>query len=86
MRQPPEFKVARTEAGLEISVKIDPCSKDQFRITIEGGGLRIYTESDGFSLLDKVVQLPAGYDLTRATADCRQGMLRITVPKPFRWN
>jgi HSP20 family molecular chaperone IbpA len=86
MRTPPEYKVAKTATGLEISVELVPCLKDQLSVTIEGCNLRIQTELDDLSLFHEVIELPAGYDLSRASADCRQGVLRITVPRAFLWN
>jgi HSP20 family molecular chaperone IbpA len=79
----PDFKIATTDNGLEISGEIHPKSgSDDLRITVEGRIIRIQNDRV-FSLppFEKVLEVPELYDLTKASAALDKGVLRIQVPK-----
>jgi HSP20 family molecular chaperone IbpA len=79
----PDFKIATTDNGLEISGEIHPKSgRDDLRITVEGGAIRIQNDRV-FRLapFEQVLEVPVAYDLTKATAAFDKGVLRIRVPK-----
>ncbi len=87
MRTPPEFKIAQTPVALEISGEIGPASNDLLSITIEGRRLKILHEGeDGSPPFEQVIRVPAAYDLSQASANYLEGVLRITVPGRFQWN
>jgi HSP20 family molecular chaperone IbpA len=79
----PDFQIAATDNGLEISGELHPqLANDDLRITVEGGAIRIQIDSAfSFAPHEKVLEVPKVYDLTKASATCVKGVLRIQVPK-----
>jgi HSP20 family molecular chaperone IbpA len=79
----PDFKIATTDNGLEISGEIHPkLGRDDLRITVEGRTIRIQNNRV-FSLApcEQVLDVPEVYNLTKASAAFDKGVLRIRVPK-----
>jgi HSP20 family protein len=91
----PNTDVYATEDGLVVKVEMAGMKSDALEITVEGNRLRIAGDrSDGcrankcnflvmeisYGPFESVLELPPGYDLSRARAVYANGFLRIDVP------
>ncbi len=91
----PNTDIYTTDEGLVIKMELAGMRSENLQITVEGSQLRINGQRpDGcraakFSFLameisygpfEKVLDLPAGYDLGQAKASYQNGFLRIDVP------
>ena len=69
-----------------ISVAAPGLDKEDFNITVTDGVLSVSTEKTvtefGTSSFTKTWTLPDGTTVDGVTADYKQGILRVTVPKP----
>tara|TARA_Y100001938_G_scaffold34970_1_gene48052 strand:- start:529 stop:921 length:393 start_codon:yes stop_codon:yes gene_type:complete len=69
-----------------ISVAAPGLDKEDFNITVTDGVLSVSTEKTvtefGTSSFTKTWTLPDGTTIDGVTADYKQGILRVTVPKP----
>jgi HSP20 family molecular chaperone IbpA len=80
---PPDFKMAATDKGLEISVELDTrLQRSNLRITLDGGSLKIANECTvSVAPFEKRLKLPEGYEFNKAIASFVEGVLQIRVPK-----
>ena len=91
----PNTDVYATDNSLVIKVELAGMKSDSLEITVEGNRLRIAgTRPDGcrankcnflvmeisYGPFESVLELPPGYDLTKAKAVYVNGFLRIDVP------
>ena len=91
----PNTDVYSTDSGLVIKVELAGMRSENLEITVEGNRLRISgNRPDGcrapkcsflvmeinYGPFESVLELPAGYDLSRAKAAYLNGFLRIDVP------
>ena len=92
----PRLDVLTGKTGLAVLVEIASVLPEDLEVSEDGGKLIIEgerAEDDGLTGFEKVVkeiprgkfrreiEVPPDFDLTRATAAWRNGMLRIDVPK-----
>ncbi len=92
----PNTDVYLTDAGLVVKVELAGMRREDLELTIEGGKLRIIgNRPDGcrsaqckflvmeinYGSFESVIELPEGYDLSRARAAYVNGFLRIDVPE-----
>ncbi len=92
----PNTDVYITDVGLVIKVELAGMRSDSLDITIEGNNLRISgNRPDGcrspkcsflrmeinYGPFERVLEIPAGYDLNNAKAAYLNGFLRLDVPK-----
>jgi HSP20 family protein len=95
----PNTDVYSTDQGLVVKVELAGMRSENLQITVEGHKLRINGQRpDGcraakFNFLvmeinygpfEKVLDIPAGFDLTQAKASYLNGFLRIDVPQAVR--
>ena len=91
----PNTDVYGTLEGLVVKVELAGMRREDLELTMEGNHLRIAgTRPDGcrspeckfilmeinYGSFESVIELPEGYDLTRAVAAYQNGFLRIDVP------
>lgn len=91
----PNTDVYVTEAGLVIKVELAGMRKEDLQLVIEGNKVKITGHRpDGcrapkckfllmeidYGAFENVLELPDGYDLSRAKAAYQNGFLRIDVP------
>ena len=91
----PNTDVYVAESGLVIKVELAGMRREDLELTVEGNRLRITGQRpDGcrkgqckflvmeinYGVFESTIELPAGYDLTRATAAYQNGFLRVDVP------
>ena len=91
----PNTDVYATDNGLVIKVELAGMRSENLEINVEGSRLRISgTRPDGcrsatcnfivmeinYGAFETVLELPPGYDLSRAKASYLNGFLRIDVP------
>jgi HSP20 family protein len=91
----PNTDVYATDNGLVIKVELAGMRSENLEINVEGSRLRISgTRPDGcrastcnfivmeinYGVFETVLELPPGYDLSRAKASYLNGFLRIDVP------
>ena len=91
----PNTDVYATDNGLVIKVELAGMRSENLEINVEGNRLRISgTRPDGcrpatcnfivmeinYGAFETVLELPPGYDLSRAKASYLNGFLRIDVP------
>lgn len=91
----PNTDVYVTDSGLVVKVELSGMRSEHLEITVEGNKLRISgTRPDGcraakcnflvmeinYGPFESVLEVPAGYDLSRAIASYLNGFLRIDVP------
>src|SRR5712671_5558262 len=91
----PATDVYVTDGGLVVKVELAGMRSENLEITVEGNRLRISgSRPDGcraskcsflvmeinYGPFESVLELPAGYDLSRAKAAYMNGFLRIDVP------
>jgi HSP20 family protein len=91
----PNTDVYATDNGLVIKVELAGLRSENLEINVEGNCLRISgTRPDGcraatcnfivmeisYGVFETVLELPPGYDLSRAKASYLNGFLRIDVP------
>ena len=91
----PNTDVYLTEKGLVVKVELSGMRREDLELTVEGNQLRISGQrSDGcrapkckflvmeinYGSFESVIELPTGYDLSRAQAAYQNGFLRIDVP------
>ena len=94
-RWAPNTDVYTTESGLVVKVEMAGMKSDSLEITVEGNRLRIAgNRPDGcradkcnflvmeisYGPFESMLELPPGYDLSRAKAVYLNGFLRIDVP------
>src|SRR6266853_1243955 len=95
----PNTDVYTTDQGLVVKVELAGMRSENLQITVEGHELRINGQRpDGcraakFNFLvmeinygpfEKVLDIPAGFDLSQAKASYLNGFLRIDVPQAVR--
>jgi HSP20 family protein len=95
----PNTDVYSTDQGLVVKVELAGMRSENLQITVEGHKLRINGQRpDGcraakFNFLvmeinygpfEKVLDIPAGFDLSQAKASYLNGFLRIDVPQVVR--
>jgi HSP20 family protein len=95
----PNTDVYATDSGLVVKVELAGMKSDSLEITVEGNRLRIAgNRPDGcragkcnflvmeisYGPFESVLELPPGYDLSRAKAVYLNGFLRIDVPTALR--
>jgi HSP20 family protein len=98
-RWAPNTDVYITDSGLVVKVEMAGMKSESLEITVEGNRLRIAgTRPDGcradkcnflvmeisYGPFESVLELPPGYDLSRAKAVYLNGFLRIDVPAALR--
>jgi HSP20 family protein len=84
----PNTDVYATDNGLVVKVELAGMRSEHLEITVEGNQLRIAgNRPDGcraakasFLVIESVLELPPGYDLSQAKAAYLNGFLRIDVP------
>jgi len=91
----PNTDVYVTEGAIIIKVELAGMQRENLELTIDGPRLRISGQRpDGcrppqckflvmeinYGAFESVIELPEGYDLTRAKASYQNGFLRIDVP------
>src|SRR5512133_1855682 len=91
----PNTDVYTTDSGLVVKVELAGMRSEHLEITVEGNRLRISgNRPDGcrapncsflvmeinYGPFESVLEVPAGYDLSRAKAAYLNGFLRIDVP------
>lgn len=91
----PNTDVYVTESGLVIKVELAGMRKEDLQLVIEGNKVKITGHRpDGcrapkckflvmeinYGAFESVIELPEGYDLSRAKASYQNGFLRIDVP------
>ena len=91
----PNTDVYETDQGLVIKAELSGMRREDLELTIEGNCLRISGQRpDGcrppqcrflvmeinYGAFESVIELPAGFDLTKAKASYQNGFLRIDVP------
>ncbi len=91
----PNTDVYTTDSGLVVKVELAGMRSEHLEITVEGNRLRITgNRPDGcraakcsflvmeisYGPFESLLELPAGYDLSRAKAAYLNGFLRIDVP------
>lgn len=91
----PNTDVYVTEGAIIIKVELAGMQRENLELTIDGPRLRISGQRpDGcrppqckflvmeinYGAFESVIELPEGYDLTRAKAAYQNGFLRIDVP------
>lgn len=91
----PNTDVYLTDCGLVVKVELSGMSREDLELTVENNRLRISGQrSDGcrarkckflvmeinYGSFESVIELPDGYDLSRAQAAYQNGFLRIDVP------
>jgi HSP20 family protein len=91
----PNTDVYATDSGLVIKVELAGMRSENLEINVEGNRLRISgTRPDGcraatcnfivmeinYGAFETVLELPPGYDLSKAKASYLNGFLRIDVP------
>ena len=91
----PNTDVYATDCGLVIKVELAGMRSENLEINVEGNRLRISgTRPDGcrsskcsfivmeinYGAFETVLELPSGYDLSKAKAAYLNGFLRIDVP------
>jgi HSP20 family protein len=94
-RWTPNTDIYTTEAGLVVKAELAGMKSDSLEITVEGQRLRIngvrpdccraphcsfLVMEISYGPFETVLDLPAGYDLSRAKAIYVNGFLRIDVP------
>src|SRR5260221_140421 len=92
----PNTDVYVTDGGLVVKVELAGMRSEHLEITVEGNRLRISgTRPDGcratkcnflvmeinYGPFESDLEVPAGYDLSQATASYLNGVLRIDVPQ-----
>ena len=92
----PNTDVYQTDGGLVVKVEIAGMKREDLELTMEGSRLRISGHRpDGcrapnckflvmeihYGYFESVLELPEGYDLSRARAAYVNGFLRIDVPE-----
>lgn len=95
----PNTDVYLTEEGLVIRVELAGMRREDLELTVENQQLRISGHrSDGcrtgkcsfvvmeidYGPFETMVDLPAGYDLSKARASYQNGFLRIDVPEQIQ--
>lgn len=98
-RWAPNTDVYTTDSGLVVKVEMAGMKSEGLEITVEGNCLRIAgSRPDGcradkcnflvmeisYGPFESVLELPPGYDLSRAKAVYLNGFLRIDVPTALR--
>ncbi len=91
----PNTDVYATDSGLVIKVELAGMRSENLEINVEGSRLRISgTRPDGcraptcnfivmeinYGVFETLLELPPGYDLSKAKASYLNGFLRIEVP------
>jgi HSP20 family protein len=91
----PNTDVYATDGGLVIKVELAGMRREDLELTVEGNLLKISGQRpDGcrapkckflvmaisYGPFETVIELPAGYDLSRAKAAYQNGFLRVDVP------
>lgn len=91
----PNTDVFITECGIVIKAELAGLDKDALALTVEGNLLKISgSRADGcrvagcrfqvmeihYGAFESVIEVPAGYDLSRARAAYLNGFLRVDVP------
>lgn len=91
----PNTDVYVADIGLVVTVELAGMRREDLELTVEGSQLRVSGQRpDGcrtgrckflvmeidYGTFESVIELPAGYDLTRARASYQNGFLRIDVP------
>lgn len=91
----PNTDVFVADNGLVVTVELAGMRREDLELTVEGNQLRVSGQRpDGcrtghckflvmeidYGTFESVIELPAGYDLTRARASYQNGFLRIDVP------
>jgi HSP20 family protein len=91
----PNTDVYVTDTGVVIKVELAGMQRDNLELTVEGSRLKISGHRPdrcrapkckflvmeiNYGAFESVIELPAGYDLTRAKAAYQNGFLRIDVP------
>jgi HSP20 family protein len=92
----PNTDVYVTDGGLVIKVELAGMKKEDLELTVEGSRLKISGHRpDGcraakcsfllmeinYGAFESIIELPPGYDLSRAKAAYQNGFLRIDVPE-----
>jgi HSP20 family molecular chaperone IbpA len=81
-----------------VKVELAALRREDVELSIEGRGIRItghrpdadraangsryVVNGISWGWFDMVVEVPAGFDLSRATAQYQNGLLRVLVPQP----
>jgi HSP20 family molecular chaperone IbpA len=77
-----DYDYSKQDDGFVITAKGPNLQSDQIEIVIKGRQMRIALKrSDGQAPRKGVMEIPAGYDLTRAQAACIKDTLRVFIPK-----
>jgi len=95
----PNTDVYVADSGLVIKVELAGMQKENLQLTVEGNRLRIAGQRvDGcrapkctflvmeinYGAFESMIELPSGYDLSRAKATYQMGFLRIDVPEQVK--
>ena len=95
----PNTDVYLSENGIVIKVELAGMRREDLELTVEGNQLKISGQRpDGcrpskckflvmeidYGAFESVIELPEGYDLSRAKAAYQNGFLRIDVPQRVR--
>ena len=91
----PDTDVYLADKGLVVAVELAGMRREDLELTVEGNQLRVSGQRpDGcrtghckflvmeinYGTFERLIELPAGYDLTKARASYQNGFLRIDVP------
>ena len=91
----PNTDVYSTDTGLVIKVELSGMRSDNLEITVEGNRIRISGDRPdtcrsskasflvmeiNYGPFESVLELPSGYDLSKASASYLNGFLRVDVP------
>jgi len=97
----PNTDVYATDTGLVVKVELAGMRREDLELSVEDSRLRIRGHRpDGcragrcnflvmeinYGSFESVIEMPAGYDLRRATAVYQNGFLRIDIPAQPRGN
>jgi len=93
----PSIDFAETEDGIEITAELPGLTKKDIRLTVEddvltvSGEKRAEKKQEGkdfrfverrFGAFSRAISLPRGIDASQIEAEMRDGLLKITAPRP----
>lgn len=92
----PRIEMEEDEDHLYISVEVPGLKKDELQVELDGGMLSVYGEKEShrdgkrcrvhysersYGAFSRIIALPCDVDRDKVVAKCRNGILRLTLPK-----